>query len=82
MSTSGPPQIDLNVVLAGNLAAIIQQGVADNQRLAQHTLLAYQKDLFQGAQGDSGQILAAMNTANRTPVVKIDPTSVTAAVAK
>ncbi len=56
--------------LTGQLAAIANQGVADNQRLAQHTLLAFQKDLFQGGQGEVGAILAAMATADRTPVVK------------
>ena len=62
--------IDLDSQLAANLSVVAQQGVADNQRLAQHTLLAFQKDLFQGAQGESGNILAALNAADRTPVVK------------
>ena len=63
--------VDLNEQLTGQLAAIANQGVADNQRLAQNTLLAYQKDLFQGAQGESAAIMAALNTADRTPVVKV-----------
>ena len=58
--------------LDSNLSVIAQQGVADNQRLAQNTLLAYQKDLFQGAQGETGQILAALNASDRTPIVKIE----------
>jgi len=62
--------IDLDSQLAANLSVVAQQGVADNQRLAQHTLLAFQKDLFQGAQGEAGNILAALNAADRTPVVK------------
>ena len=62
--------VDLNEQLTGQLVVIAQQGVADNQRLAAHTLLAFQKDLFQGAQGEAGQILAALNAADRTPVVK------------
>ena len=62
--------VDLNEQLTGQLATIANQGVADNQRLAEHTLLAFQKDLFQGAQGEVGAILASMNAADRTPVVK------------
>jgi len=62
--------VDLNEQLTGQLAATAAQGVADNQRLAENTLLAYQKDLFQGAQGETGNILAALNLADRTPVVK------------
>ena len=62
--------VDLDEQLKGQLAAIAAQSVADNQRLAQNTLLAYQKDLFQGAQGETGGILAGMNLADRTPVVK------------
>jgi hypothetical protein len=62
--------LDLNEQLTGQLAAIANQGVADNQRLAQNTLLAFQKDLFQGGQAETGAILAAMNMSDRTPVVK------------
>lgn len=64
--------VDLNEQLSANLAVIAAQGVADNQRLAQHTLLAFQKDLFQGGQAETGEILGAMNAADRTPVVKVD----------
>ena len=62
--------VDLDQQLSANLAVVAQQGVADNQRLAQNTLLAYQKDLFQGAQGETGVITAGMSLADRTPVVK------------
>lgn len=62
--------VDLNEQLSGQLATIAQQGVADNQRLAQNTLLAYQKDLFQGGQGESGLVFGALNTSDRVPVVK------------
>ena len=62
--------VDLHEQLIGQLGAISAQGVADNQRLAQNTLLAYQKDLFQGAQGETGNIAAGMNLADRTPVIK------------
>jgi hypothetical protein len=62
--------VDLNEQLSGQLTVIAQQGVADNQRSSQHTLLAFQKDLFQGAQGESAGIFAAMNAADRVPVVK------------
>lgn len=62
--------VDLDAQLTGQLTVIAQQGVMDNQRLAEHTLLAFQKDLFQGGQGSTGEILAALNSADRTPVVK------------
>lgn len=62
--------VDLNEQLSANLAVVAQQGVADNQRLAQNTLLAYQKDLFQGGQGDTGEILAALSASDRVPQPK------------
>lgn len=64
--------VDTNENLSAQLMVVAAQGVADNQRLAQHTLLAFQKDLFQGAQGETGEILAALNSADRTPVVKVE----------
>ena len=64
--------IDMNEQLTAQLTVLAAQGVADNQRLAEHTLLAFQKDLFQGAQGETGEILAAMNSADRTPVIKVE----------
>ena len=62
--------VDLDEQLKGQLTVIAQQGVADNQRVSMETLMAFQKDLFQGAQGETGAILAAMNSADRTPVIK------------
>ncbi len=62
--------VDLDSKLDANLAVIAQQGVADNQRLAEHTLLAFQKDLFQGGQAETGVMLAGMNAADRTPIIK------------
>jgi hypothetical protein len=62
--------VDLNEQLTGQLTVLAQQGVADNQRLSMETQLVFQKDLFQGAQGETGNILAALNAADRTPVVK------------
>ena len=62
--------VDLNEQLTGQLAAIANQGVADNQRLAMQCQLAFQKDLFQGAQGETPVMLAGMNAADRTPVIK------------
>lgn len=62
--------VDLDSQLTGQLVVIAQQGVADNQRLAEHTLLAFQKDLFQGAQGEAPVVLAGLNAADRTPVIK------------
>ena len=64
------PEVDLDQQLKGQLTVISQQGVADNQRLAQNTLLAYQKDLFQGGQGEAASILAALTAGDRTPVIK------------
>lgn len=63
--------VDLNEQLTGQLVVLAQQGVADNQRLSMQTQLAFQKDLFQGAQGETGQVLAALNMADRTPVIKV-----------
>lgn len=63
--------VDLNEQLTGQLVVLAQQGVADNQRLSMQTQLAFQKDMFQGAQGETGQLLAALNMADRTPVVKV-----------
>lgn len=66
--------VDLNEQLTGQLTVIASQGVADNQRLAQNTLLAYQKDLFQGGQSENPGLFAALNAADRTPVVKVETT--------
>ena len=63
--------VDLNEQLTGQLVIIAQQGVVDNQRLAMHTQLAFQADIFQGGQGAAGKILAAINAADRTPVIKV-----------
>jgi hypothetical protein len=62
--------IDAQEMLLSQLMTISNQGVADNQRLAQNTLLAYQKDLFQGAQGETPVMVGGMNLADRVPVVK------------
>lgn len=45
---------DIAGLAAGQLFLVGLQGVMDNQRLAANTLLAYQKDLFQGGQGETG----------------------------
>jgi len=62
--------IDMNEQLTAQLTVISQQGVIDNQQISKNTTFAYQKDLFQGAQGEAGNILAALNAADRTPVIK------------
>lgn len=62
--------VDLNEQLTGQLTVLAQQGIADNQRMSMQTQLVFQKDLFQGAQGETGNILAALNAADRTPVIK------------
>jgi len=64
--------VDLDSKLDANLAVIAAQGVADNQRLSMQTQLAFQKDLFQGAQGETAAMLAALNAADRTPVIKVE----------
>lgn len=62
--------LDLDEQLKGQIATIASQGVADNQRMAQNTLLAYQKDLFQGGQGEAGMIFGSLNTSDRVPGIK------------
>lgn len=62
--------VDMQEILTANLAAVTQQGTVDNQRMSQFTQLAFAKDLFQGGQGESGEIFAALNGADRTPVIK------------
>lgn len=62
--------VDLQEQLTGQLTVIAAQGVANNQQISQNTLLAYQKDLFQGGQGESPALMAALSTADRTPVIK------------
>lgn len=64
--------VDTNEQLSAQLMVIAQQGVANNQQVAHHTQLAFQKDLFQGAQGEIGAILASMNASDRTPVIKVE----------
>ena len=55
-----PAQAHLNIgdQLAAQIALLGMQQVADNARLSQNTLLAFQKDLFQGGQAELGSMLA------------------------
>lgn len=62
--------VDLQELLVGQLGIVAAQGVADNQRLAENTLLAYQKDLFQGGQAESPALFGALNASDRVPVIK------------
>lgn len=62
--------IDAQEMLMSQLMTIGQQGVANNQVLAQFLPLAFTKDLMQGGQGETPQMLAGLNAADRTPVVK------------
>jgi hypothetical protein len=64
--------VDMQEQLTAQLAVVATQGVANNQQLSQNTLLAYQKDLFQGGQGESPALMAALSTADRTPVIKVE----------
>jgi hypothetical protein len=61
---------DINVHLIGGLATVAVQGVIDNQRMAQRTQLAFDKDLFETGEGANAGQLAGFNAADRTPVVK------------
>jgi hypothetical protein len=70
MASASGTSVDLGDFLNSSLAAVVQQGVSDNQRLAQNTLLAYQRDLFLSGQEATAPLLASLNTADRTPVVK------------
>ena len=54
--------------LSAGWGAIAQQAAIDSQRLAQQTLLAFQKDLFQGGQGESPALTGALNTLAAAPV--------------
>jgi hypothetical protein len=70
-ATSSTLQLgDLNPHLAANLAFVGVQGVIDNQRMAQRTQLAFDKDLFETGEGANAGQLAGFNAADRTPVVK------------
>lgn len=62
--------VDMQEILMSNLGAVVQQGTVDNQRMSQFEQLAFTKDLMQGGQGETGEILAALNAADRTPVIK------------
>lgn len=57
------PKIDMGEQLKAQIVLLGIQQVADNSRLAQNTLLAFQKDLFQGGQGELGSALAALRGA-------------------
>ena len=62
--------VDLNEQLNAGVAVVAQQGVMNNQTTAHYYDLAFAKDLFQGGQGETAMNLAALNSADRTPVVK------------
>lgn len=74
-----PLGVDMQEILLSNLGAVITQGVIDNQRMSQYMQNAFLKDLMQGGQGASGQILAALNSSDRTPIIKVAPVAVTPA---
>lgn len=56
---------NMNDQLAAQIVLLGMQQVSDNARLAQNTLLAYQKDLFQGGQAEVTSALAALRGAAR-----------------
>jgi hypothetical protein len=61
--------VDINDQLAAQIVLLGMQQVGDNARLSQNTLLAYQKDLFQGGQAELGSLLAALRGARGQVVV-------------
>ena len=62
--------VDVNEQLNASHGAIIQQGVMNNQRVAHFIDYSSLKDLYQGGQGETALNLAALNSADRTPVIK------------
>ena len=56
--------VDLNEQLTNQLRAIALEGCKTNQRLAMHTLLAFQKDLF-SPEDDTAAILRALDDLDR-----------------
>jgi hypothetical protein len=62
--------IDLDTHLASNLTALAQQGVANTNNFAHYANLAFTKDLMQSGQESNAGILAGLNAADRTPVIK------------
>jgi len=62
--------VDLNEQLIGQLAVIGNQGVANNQTFAAYLPYAALQELHTGGQADTPAILAGMNAADRTPVIK------------
>jgi len=56
--------VDLDSKLDANLAVVAQQGVADNQRLAMQTQLAFQKDLFRVA-----KVRSVLCSPDSTPLI-------------
>jgi len=62
--------VDVNEQLNAGSGIIIQQGLMNNQRVSHYIDYAFSKDLFQGGQGETALNLAALNSADRTPVIK------------
>jgi hypothetical protein len=62
--------VDLDDQLKAQVVVVGMQGVIDNQRMAMQQLLSFQKDLFQGGQGEVGAVMAALMAGDRTPRVK------------
>jgi hypothetical protein len=62
--------MDLDTQLAANLVALSQQAVANAQNFAHYANLAFTRDLLQSGQSSTATLLAALNAADRTPVIK------------
>jgi hypothetical protein len=67
--------IDLDTQLAANMVALSQQAVANTQNFAHYANLAFTRDLLQSGQSATAGLLAALNSADRTPVIKTVPST-------
>jgi hypothetical protein len=62
--------LDLDTQLASNAVALAQQAVANTQNFAHLANLAFLRDLMQSGQSSNAAMFAALNAADRTPVIK------------
>ena len=62
--------LDLDTQLASNAVALAQQAVANTQNFAHFANMAFLRDLMQSGQSANPALLAAINGADRTPVIQ------------
>ena len=60
-------KIDVGAQLSAGWATIAQQAVMNNGQIAHFTGYAFQKDLFQGGQGESPALNGALNALAKAP---------------